>query len=173
MTVRTPGGYRKNVPENELEPAEFNPSQPDRASATDRVWIWGVPFAPFSAEEAVSAIDDLVQAGVPRFIITANVHYAMLSHESADLRAINEQAAFIVADGVPLVWASRWKRTPLPERVAGSDLITELGMLAARKGYRVFLLGGAEVSLPRRRNSFAIATRACKSPESRALRFES
>ncbi len=144
MTVRASGGHPKNVPENELEPTKFNPSQADRASATDRVWIWGVPFTPFSAEQAVSAIDDLVQAGVPRFIITANVHYAMLCHECADLRAINEQAAFIVADGAPLVWASGRKRTPLPERVAGSDLITELGKLAARKGYRVFLLGGAE-----------------------------
>ena len=39
MTVRASGGHPKNVPENELEPTKFNPSQADRASATDRVWI--------------------------------------------------------------------------------------------------------------------------------------
>ena len=82
-----------------------------------------------------------MQAGVPRFIITANVHYAMLSHESAELREINEQAAFIVADGALLVWASRWKRTPLPERVAGSDLITELGEAGGQEGISGFSSG--------------------------------
>ena len=33
--------------------------------------------------------------------------------------------------------------TPCPERVAGSDLIFQISERAARKGYRVFLLGGA------------------------------
>ena len=48
-----------------------------------------------------------------------------------------------MADGAPLVWASRWQRSPLPERVAGSDLIFELCAKAAQEGYRVFFLGGA------------------------------
>jgi N-acetylglucosaminyldiphosphoundecaprenol N-acetyl-beta-D-mannosaminyltransferase len=77
-------------------------------------------------------------------VITANTHYAMLTEKNADLCAINLRAAFIVADGAPLVWASRWHGSPLPERVAGSDLIFELSAEAARKGYRIFLLGGAE-----------------------------
>jgi N-acetylglucosaminyldiphosphoundecaprenol N-acetyl-beta-D-mannosaminyltransferase len=52
-------------------------------------------------------------------------------------------AAFNVADGMPLVWASRWHKARLPERVAGSDLFPALAELAAEKRYRVFLLGGA------------------------------
>jgi len=46
----------------------------------------------------------------------------------------------ILADGMPLVWASRGR---LPERVAGSDLVPALCERAATKGYRVFLLGAA------------------------------
>ncbi len=68
----------------------------------------------------------------------------MLTEQNADLRAINSRVAIIVADGTPLVWASRWHGSPLPERVAGSDLIFEVSQEAARKGYRVFLMGGAE-----------------------------
>ena len=44
----------------------------------------------------------------------------------------------------PLVWAARWTSQPLPERVAGSDLIFELSAEAARKQSRLFLLGGAK-----------------------------
>ncbi len=68
----------------------------------------------------------------------------MLSDERADLRTVNEQAAFIVADGTPLVWASRLQGQPLPERVAGSDLIFDVCERAARDGLRIFLLGGGE-----------------------------
>ena len=47
-----------------------------------------------------------------------------------------------MADGMPIVWASRLQRTPLPQRVAGSDLIDSLASSAADAGYSVFLLGG-------------------------------
>jgi N-acetylglucosaminyldiphosphoundecaprenol N-acetyl-beta-D-mannosaminyltransferase len=110
----------------------------------DPVWVWGIPFRPFTLAEAIATIDDLVTRGRPAYFITANTHYAMLTEKDADLQAINARAAFIVADGAPLVWASRWQRSPLPERLAGSDLIYELSATAARKGYRLFFLGGAQ-----------------------------
>jgi N-acetylglucosaminyldiphosphoundecaprenol N-acetyl-beta-D-mannosaminyltransferase len=108
-----------------------------------RVWVWGLPIAPMTQSHAVEAVVRLVEAGRPSFFITANAHYAMLTHEDAGLRAVNAQASFLLADGAPLVWASRWKGEPLPERVAGSDLIFDLCGRAARDGYRIFLLGGA------------------------------
>jgi len=109
----------------------------------DPVWVWGLPLAPLRQPEVVSAIDSLIKAGrPPSYFITANTHYAMLSHRDWHLRLINTKAAFLLADGIPLVWASRWRRQPLPERVAGSDLIYDLCALAAERGYRVFFLGG-------------------------------
>ena len=84
---------------------------------------------------------ELVHAGRPSFFVTASSHYAMLTAERGSLARVNERAAFVVADGAPLVWASRLLGTPLPERVAGSDLIFDLCERAAREGFRVFLLG--------------------------------
>jgi N-acetylglucosaminyldiphosphoundecaprenol N-acetyl-beta-D-mannosaminyltransferase len=108
------------------------------------VWVWGLPLAPMTRPQTVEAAMDLVEAGgPPSFFITANTNYAMLTKENPQLRAINAHAAFLVADGAPLVWASRWQGTPLPERVAGSDLIFDLCERAAQKAYRIFLLGGA------------------------------
>jgi N-acetylglucosaminyldiphosphoundecaprenol N-acetyl-beta-D-mannosaminyltransferase len=111
---------------------------------SERVDVWGVPFAPLTLEQAVASVSDLIRAGRPSFFITAPTHYAMLTDELPDLREINKRAAFIVADGKPLVWASRLQGSPLPERVAGSDLIFRLCEEAAREGFRVFLLGGGE-----------------------------
>jgi N-acetylglucosaminyldiphosphoundecaprenol N-acetyl-beta-D-mannosaminyltransferase len=110
----------------------------------ESIWVWGVPFAPLTLAEAVATVGDLVECGRPTYFITANTHYAMLTDENPDLRSINVGAAFILADGAPLVWASWWRGSPLPERVAGSDLIFELSAEAAKKGHRLFFLGGAE-----------------------------
>jgi N-acetylglucosaminyldiphosphoundecaprenol N-acetyl-beta-D-mannosaminyltransferase len=107
------------------------------------VWVWDLPFAPMTLSETVDAVSALVESRRPSFFITANTHYAMLTKKHPDLHAVNARAAFLVADGAPLVWASRWQGTPLPERVAGSDLIFDLCARAAEREYRVFLLGGA------------------------------
>ena len=50
----------------------------------------------------------------------------------------------IFADGASVVWASRLLKCPLPERVAGIDLM--MGMLArgTEYGYSVYLLGATE-----------------------------
>ena len=115
-----------------------------RARVVDPAWVWRVPFAPLSMAETVTAIGNLIEMGLPTFFITANTHYVMLTQENPDLQAINAKAAFILADGAPLVWASRWVGSPLPERVAGSDLVFELSAEAAKQGYRLFFVGGAE-----------------------------
>jgi N-acetylglucosaminyldiphosphoundecaprenol N-acetyl-beta-D-mannosaminyltransferase len=94
--------------------------------------------------ETVTAIGNLIEMGRPTFFITANTHYVMLTQQNPDLQVINAKAALILADGAPLVWASRCMGSPLPERVAGSDLVFELSAEAVKQGYRLFLVGGAE-----------------------------
>lgn len=62
--------------------------------------------------------------------------------ESPDVRALVERSTLVVADGTPLVWASRVRGTPLPERVAGSSLILTVPPAAAQRGRSLFFLGG-------------------------------
>ena len=104
--------------------------------------VWGLPLTPLTRGEAVTRVDELVRARTPSYFITANLHYAMLTASTPGLGRVNRGAAFILADGAPLVVASRRTSNPVPERVAGSDLIYDLCELAARRGHRVFLLGG-------------------------------
>ena len=114
------------------------------------VWVWGLPLARISLAATTETVDRLVKRRQPSFFITANTHYAMLTRDRAELRAVNSRAAFLVADGAPLVWASRRLGVAVPERVAGSDLIDSMSTLAARNGYRIFFAGGAP-RWPRRR----------------------
>lgn len=109
----------------------------------ESVWVWGIPLARLTAEETVNEVDRLIENGQPSMFITANLHYAMLSDRDCRLRSLNERAAFLVADGMPMVWYSRLLGQPLPERVTGADLVYLLCERAAKRGHRVFLFGGA------------------------------
>src|SRR5258707_312571 len=119
------------------------PTEDDMADRPDAIWVWGLPLMPYNIDEALDRIDQLIDAGKPSYFITANLHYAMVSDQNERLREVNARADFILADGMPLVWASRLMKQPLPERVAASDLIWRICERAGLKGRRVFLLGGA------------------------------
>src|SRR5262249_7322740 len=84
-----------------------------------------------------------IQAGNPTYFITANLHYAMLTARDQRLPSLNTGAAFVLTDGMPLVWASRWRTRKLPERVAGSDMVPALCGMGAGSRQRGVLLGGA------------------------------
>ena len=60
----------------------------------------------------------------------------------AESRELILAASHRIADGTPIVWASRLAGAPVPERVPGSDLVLSLPEAAAEVGARVILLGG-------------------------------
>jgi N-acetylglucosaminyldiphosphoundecaprenol N-acetyl-beta-D-mannosaminyltransferase len=47
----------------------------------------------------------------------------------------------VTADGQSVVWASKVLGRPLPERVAGIDLMERLLAIAAERGHRIYVLG--------------------------------
>lgn len=108
------------------------------------VRLWGLPLSPLTMSGVIDAVDGFVASGEPHFVITANLNYAMLCQQHPRLVEANEEAALVVADGMPLVWGARLTGQHIPERVAGSDMLPALCERAAECGYRVFLLGGAE-----------------------------
>jgi N-acetylglucosaminyldiphosphoundecaprenol N-acetyl-beta-D-mannosaminyltransferase len=75
-------------------------------------------------------------------LATPNVDFLRQCASDASLRELLQGFDVVVADGMPLIWASRLQGTPLPERVAGSNLISLLAAGAAEKGLSVFMLGG-------------------------------
>ena len=111
--------------------------------AIDTVNVWGVPFARLTFGQTIRRIDDLIRRGIPSFFITANLNYNMLTQRDPELRSLNERADFIIADGMPMVWRSRLNQFPLPERVAGSELIYAISQWASQKGRSIYFLGGA------------------------------
>lgn len=77
------------------------------------------------------------------WVITSNLDILRRYRSDRQFRALAQGASLIVADGMPLVWASALQGARLPGRVAGSNLVSTLSAAAAKHGRSVFLLGGA------------------------------
>ncbi|MFZ2515691.1 MAG: WecB/TagA/CpsF family glycosyltransferase [Candidatus Lutibacillus vidarii] len=77
-------------------------------------------------------------------IVTPNVDIWLRTRREPATKDLVDAAALVVADGMPLLWAGRLAGTPLPERVAGSELVETLAALAAAHGRSLFIVGGGE-----------------------------
>ena len=115
-----------------------DPIPPSRARKLD---LKGVTFDALTEQEVVDTVFTALAAGVGGHLLTPNVDI-LLRLQEPRLQKIVESADLVVADGAPLVWASRLQGTGLPTRVTGADLIWSLTDEAARRGARVFLFGG-------------------------------
>jgi N-acetylglucosaminyldiphosphoundecaprenol N-acetyl-beta-D-mannosaminyltransferase len=105
------------------------------------VVVDGMPLLRSTQEEFVSSVMQAMSRRDGIHILTVNVD--ILRRYSTDAQYRGLLGRFVaVADGMPLVWASRLLGERLPERVAGSDLTRSLPLAALRSGRRVLLLGG-------------------------------
>jgi N-acetylglucosaminyldiphosphoundecaprenol N-acetyl-beta-D-mannosaminyltransferase len=108
----------------------------------ERVELDGVPFARITRHELVEHLLAESDAGRGGWIITANVDYLQRFVTEPAGSAVYPGADLIVADGMPLLWAAKLRGTPLPDRVAGSDLVWLIAEGAARRRRSLYLLGG-------------------------------
>jgi len=101
------------------------------------LWVDAVSF-----DEALRAIEHLVDEGKGGAVYTPNVDHVVKVESNEAFRRAYDDVSLSLADGMPLVWVSRLLGCRLPERVAGSDILIPLMKLAAKRQWRVYLLGG-------------------------------
>ena len=120
-------------------PVSHSSSRPPIPTVT----LMGLSVHSVTGEQAIAFILDELQAGRGGWVITPNLDHMRRRAHDPQFAGFFAQAQLVLADGMPLVWASRLQGTPLPQRVAGSSLIWTLSAAAAAtKSRSIFLLGG-------------------------------
>lgn len=108
--------------------------------------ILGIDFSKLTLKETVDLIDTKIAESSNRIfhLITVNPEIAVQIQEDPELKKISLSADLITPDGVGIVWASRFKKNPVPERVTGYDLLLETLKVGNQKGWSYYLLGSDE-----------------------------
>lgn len=105
--------------------------------------VLGVTIDVVTRAEAVARVLALVGTqGAPHLVLTPNTDHLLRARRDPAFAALCEQGSLVIADGQPVVWAARFLGRPLPERVAGSDVMPASVIAAAQRGMRYFFLGG-------------------------------
>ncbi|MEN8822328.1 MAG: WecB/TagA/CpsF family glycosyltransferase [Abyssibacter sp.] len=108
------------------------------------VALMGLDVARCSQQALLDAISQDLAAGRGTWLVTANMDFLSRARRDPHIAALYRQSDLIIADGMPLVWASRLAGAPIPERIAGSSLMFELAACCARQGRSMYLLGGVD-----------------------------
>jgi N-acetylglucosaminyldiphosphoundecaprenol N-acetyl-beta-D-mannosaminyltransferase len=106
--------------------------------------VLGCPIDRLGMDETVQRCRELIEEQRYAQQISVNAAKLVALREDPRLRRIVLQCDLINADGQSVIWASRVLRDPLPERVAGIDLMNRLLTLAEDEGYRVYFLGARD-----------------------------
>ncbi|WP_228111837.1 WecB/TagA/CpsF family glycosyltransferase [Zoogloea sp. 1C4] len=109
-----------------------------------RIDLMGCKVDNLNMEETLGVVEGFIHAGTPHQHVVVNVDKIVKANRDPALRQIINDCDLINADGMPVVWASRLLGKPLKERVTGVDLFEALMAQAAKKGWRVYLLGARE-----------------------------
>ena len=94
--------------------------------------------------EAINHIEKCIKNRIIGHVITPNVDQIVRIERDPYFKKICDNAELLLVDGHPLMWISRWYKTPFKEKICGSDLVPHLCELASKRGYKIFLLGAAD-----------------------------
>ncbi|ROP26752.1 N-acetylglucosaminyldiphosphoundecaprenol N-acetyl-beta-D-mannosaminyltransferase [Pseudokineococcus lusitanus] len=131
------------TPQSASVPPQLRRSLCPRERSLAQVDIDGVAFDAMTEQQVVEHVVASLADGRGGMLLTPNVDI-LRQLRRPSLMPIADQADLVVADGMPIVWASRLLGRPLPERVTGASLAHSLPAAAAREGRSVFLLGGED-----------------------------
>ena len=95
-------------------------------------------------EQVIGQIERFIETGKKSYVVAVNVDVIMKIEKDSHLKEITDKADLTLVDGKPLVWISKWIKSPVREKISGSDMIPVLCERAAEKGYSIFIIGGKE-----------------------------
>lgn len=134
--------------------------------AARTVSVMGVDFHKVTLDEAVEVVGRFLKSGEQHMVVTPNPEIILKAEKDDNYRRTLNKASLKIADGIGILWAANLakhktrlarighgvlglamltikSRGELPERVTGTDLMSELVHNSHRLGAKIFLLGAA------------------------------
>ena len=113
----------------------------NKLSSYKPVEICGINVWPLRLVELTELAENYIRANKRLLIGVVNAAKIVNSKNDPELLRALHETDIVVADGIAVVWLSYLQGTPLPERVAGIDIMYALMSKSDRHGFRVFFLG--------------------------------
>lgn len=110
----------------------------------ERISICNIFVDALTMQETINLISAAIEEKRSIHHVVINAAKVVNAQKDQELKDSINNCDIINADGQAIVWAARFLNNPLPERVAGIDLMERLVEMSAEKKYRIFFLGAKE-----------------------------
>jgi len=111
--------------------------------------LLGIRIAALSMNGLLRICEEHIAERNSLLLSVVNVAKLVNCRKDAELRKSIMEADMILADGLPIVWLSRLIGDPLPERLAGIDIMYRLLERASQNNYGVYFLGAEKAIIQR------------------------
>ncbi|NYB75208.1 WecB/TagA/CpsF family glycosyltransferase [Sedimentibacter hydroxybenzoicus DSM 7310] len=108
----------------------------------DKLSIMGVRIDNMSMNETMDVIKDKIKNKEQYIIYTPNTEIVMMCNKDEEFMELINKSDINVPDGIGLIYASKIKKHPLKEKVAGYDLSVNMLKLANENNLKLFVVGG-------------------------------
>lgn len=110
----------------------------------ERITILNTTIDVLNVKETIDLVEEYVKTKTPLHLMGVNADKINEVNENELMKEIVNKCGIINADGASVILASKYLKKPLPERVAGVDLMQDLVKLSEDKGYSIYLLGAKQ-----------------------------
>ncbi|MBT0607163.1 WecB/TagA/CpsF family glycosyltransferase [Aequorivita echinoideorum] len=110
----------------------------------NRIKILNTTIDNLSMAETLALVEEKISKKEQLHHVVVNAGKVVSMQKDMQLRESVNQSHIINADGQAVVWASKFLKQPLKERVAGIDLMANLVEMAHRHKNKIFLFGATE-----------------------------
>lgn len=110
----------------------------------ERITILNTTIDVLNVKETIDLVEEYVKTKTPLHLMGVNADKINEVNDNELMKEIVNKCGIINADGASVILASKYLNKPLPERVAGVDLMQDLVKLSEEKGYSIYLLGAKQ-----------------------------
>lgn len=110
----------------------------------ERIKILNTTIDVLNVKDTINLVEKYVKTKTPLHLMGVNADKINEINQNELMKKIVNGCGIINADGASIILASKYLNKPLPERVAGIDLMQDLVRLSEQKGYSIYLLGAKQ-----------------------------
>lgn len=109
-----------------------------------RITILNTIIDVLDVQETIDLVEEYVKTKTPLHLMGVNADKINEVNQNERMKQIVNSCGVINADGASVILASKYLKKPLPERVAGVDLMQSLVALSEDRNYSIYLLGAKQ-----------------------------
>lgn len=122
--------------------SDWKPARQEKVLGDNkRIVILNTVIDVLNVQETIDLVCKYVEQKEPLHLMGVNADKIIALNENERLKQIVNSCGVINADGASVIMAGKYLGKPLPERVAGIDLMQSLVKISEDRGYSVYLLG--------------------------------